>query len=114
MPATAPLTPSGITIQVKGIREFIVGTGGETLDPVVTTNTTAADPTGNPNFNAENLEAANGQFWGVMGLTLNQSGYAWNFESALKDPAQTTGPASFSDQGSVGTCHGSASTRSNR
>jgi hypothetical protein len=49
-----------------------------------------------------------------MGLTLNQNGYAWDFESALKDPAQTTGPASYSDQGSVGSCHGAASTRFNR
>ena len=81
-----------------------MGTGGETLDTVATTGT-SSDPTGNSNFNAENLEAASGEFWGVMGLTLNQNGYAWDFESALKDPAQTTGPASYSDKG-VGTCHG--------
>ena len=107
MPATAPLTPSEITIQGTGIREFIVGTGGETLDPVVTTDTTAADPSGNPNFNAQNLEAATGDFWGVMALTLNPNGYTWDFESALKDPAQTTGPATYSDKG-FGTCHGPA------
>jgi len=102
-----PLDPSGKYDPKKGIREFIVGTGGETLDTVVTTDTTSADPSGNPNFNAANLEAASGEFWGVMGLTLNQNGYAWDFESALKDPAQTTGPASYSDKG-VGTCHGPA------
>ncbi len=102
-----PLDPSGNYDPKKGIREFIVGTGGETLDPIVTTDTTAADPSGNPNFNAENLEAGSGEFWGVMGLTLNPNGYAWDFESALKDPAQTTGPASYSDKG-VGTCHGPA------
>jgi acid phosphatase type 7 len=100
-----PLDPSGNYDPRKGIREFIVGTGGETLDAVVTTNTTTADPTGNKNFNAENLEAATGEFWGVMGLTLEPNGYRWDFESALKDPAQTTGPASYSDKG-VGTCHG--------
>jgi hypothetical protein len=100
-----PLDPSGNYDPKKGIREFIVGTGGETLDAVVTTDTTTADPSGNPNFNAENLEAATGQFWGVMGLTLNQNGYAWDFESALKDPAQPTGPATYSDKG-VGYCHG--------
>ena len=32
-----PLDPSGNYDPRKGIREFIVGTGGETLDPVVTT-----------------------------------------------------------------------------
>ncbi len=100
-----PLDPSGHYDPKKGIREFVVGTGGETLDPVVTTNTTTADPSGNPNFNAENLEAGTGQFWGVMGLTLNEHGYAWDFESALKDPAQPTGPVTFSDKG-VGACHG--------
>ena len=101
-----PLDPSGNYDPKKGIREFVVGTGGETLDPIVTTDTTAADPTGNPNFNAENLEKGTGQFWGVMALTLNEHGYAWDFESALKDPAQaSTGPATFSDKG-VGTCHG--------
>ena len=94
-----PLDPSGNYDPKKGIREFIVGTGGETLDPVVTTNTTTADPSGNPNFNAENLEAATGELWGVMGLTLNQNGYAWDFESALKDPAQTTGSGFLQRQG---------------
>jgi hypothetical protein len=100
-----PLDPSGNSDPRKGIREFIVGTGGETLDAVVTTNTTTADPSGNPNFNAENIEAATGQFWGVMRLTLNENGYAWDFESALKDPAQPTGPATYSDKG-VSSCHG--------
>lgn len=71
----------------------------------VTTDTTAADPSGNPNFNAENLEAASGEFWGVMGLTLDPNGYKWDFDSVLKDPAQTTGPATYSDKG-VGVCHG--------
>jgi acid phosphatase type 7 len=99
-----PLDPSGNSDPKKGIREFIVGTGGETLDAVVLTGT-ASDPSGNPNFNTENLEASSGQFWGVMALTLHEHGYAWDFESALKDPAQPTGPDSFSDKG-VGTCHG--------
>ena len=102
-----PLDPSGNYDPGKGIREFIVGTGGETLDPVATTGT-ASDPSGNQNFNAENLEAASGQYWGVMGLTLKENGYAWNYQSALKDPVQKTGPGSFSDQG-FGTCHGRAS-----
>jgi hypothetical protein len=107
-----PLDPSGKYDPKNGIREFVVGTGGETLDPVVTTTVTSGsgetnmeDPTGNPNFNAENLEAGTGEFWGVMGLTLNENGYTWDFESALKDPAQTTGPATFSDKG-FGACHG--------
>jgi acid phosphatase type 7 len=99
-----PLDPNGNYDARKGIREFIVGTGGETLDTVAQTGT-ASDPKGNNSFNQENLEAASGEFWGVMGLTLNQNGYAWDFESALKDPAQTAGGPSYSDKG-VGSCHG--------
>jgi acid phosphatase type 7 len=103
-----PLDPSGNYDPKKGLREFIVGTGGETLDAVVTTNTTAADPSGNPNFNAENLEAATGDYWGVMALTLNQDGYAWDFESALEAPlAGAPASPTYSDKG-VGRCHGPA------
>ncbi len=102
-----PLDPSGIYDPQNGIREIIVGTGGETLDPVVTTNTTSADPTGNPNFNALNLEAGStGNFWGVMALTLEPNGYKWYFQSALQAPIAPAGtPAAFTDTGS-GTCHG--------
>jgi acid phosphatase type 7 len=99
-----PLNASGIYDPKKGIREFIVGTGGETLDTVATTGT-ASDPSGNNNFNTENLQAATGAYWGVMALTLDQNGYQWDFESVLKDPAQASAPASYSDKG-VGTCHG--------
>ena len=99
-----PLDASGNYDPKKGIREFIIGTGGETLDAVAMTGT-ASNPGGQANFNSVNLEASSGEFWGVMGLTLNQDGYAWDFESALKDPAQTTGGPHYSDMG-VGTCHG--------
>ena len=90
----------------NGIREFIVGTGGETLDTVDETPTSKTDY--DAIFNQQNLEAATGEFWGVMSLTLNQGSYAWDYESALKDPAQTTGPATYSDKGSA-TCHGRSS-----
>jgi hypothetical protein len=109
-----PLDPSGNYDPFRGIREFIVGTGGETLDPVVTATVTSGasetnleDPEGRTNFNALNLEAgATGDYWGVMALTLNQTGYAWDFESALEAPlaGAPTSPT-FSDKG-VGTCHG--------
>jgi hypothetical protein len=92
-----PLDPLGNSDPKKGIREFIVGTGGETLDKVVTTGQDAGAV-----FNAANLEASTGNYWGVMGLTLDRKGYKWDFESALAGPAATA--ASFSDKG-VGTCH---------
>jgi hypothetical protein len=69
------------------------------------------------NFNANNLEAYSGDYWGVMALTLNPTGYSWDFESALAGPTALfagngpTVPAptatGYSDQGSA-TCHGNA------
>ena len=40
-----PLDPSGNSDPRKGIREFIVGTGGETLDPVVTADAASRNRT---------------------------------------------------------------------
>jgi acid phosphatase type 7 len=116
-----PLDPNGNYDPNRGLREFIVGTGGETLDTVVTTTVTSGanetnmeDPTGNPNFNAENLEAnSTGYYWGVMALTLNPNGYAWVFNSALEAPlAGAPASTTFKDQG-VGTCHGGQSRGAN-
>ena len=93
-----PLDPSGNYDPKRGIREFIVGTGGETLDPVVTTGTDAG-----ATFNAANLEASTGNYWGVMALTLDPNGYKWDFESALELPGAPVG--TYSDKGSA-MCHG--------
>jgi hypothetical protein len=88
----------------KGIREFIVGTGGETLDTVVSAPTSTTDWDGI--FNQKNLEAATGNYWGVMALTLDPHGYKWDYESALEFPGAPAGtPATYSDKGSA-TCHG--------
>ena len=109
-----PLDPSGNSDPRRGIREFIVGTGGETLDPVVTTTMTSGtgetnmeDPEGRTNFNALNLEAGStGNYWGVMALTLGSNGYKWDFESALEAPlAGAPASPTFSDTGSA-VCHG--------
>jgi hypothetical protein len=120
-----PLDPNGTPDPRRGIREFIVGSGGETLDPIVLTAVTAAqatsansatnqeDPSGNVNFNAQNLQAYTGDFWGVMALKLRPFGYEWDFESALAGPvAAANGPTfpapaangGYSDKGS-GSCH---------
>ena len=123
-----PLDPNGTPDSRWGIREFIVGSGGETLDPIALTPVTSIqattanpetnqeDPSGNVNFNAQNLQAYTGDYWGVLGLTLYLNGYAWDYESALAGPAQllsTNGPTfpapaangRYSDKG-IGTCHG--------
>jgi hypothetical protein len=90
----APMDPNGKSDPKKGIREFIVGTGGESLDTLITTPSTP------------NVEASSDQFYGTMKLTLNHNSYSWDFESALKSPSAPAGtPATYSDTGS-GKCHG--------
>lgn len=84
----APMDPTGAADARHGIREFIVGTGGESLDPVAA--------------NVPNLQAATGDYYGVMGLTLGHSGYTWNFQSSLKSNTASAGlPATYSDTGSA-------------
>jgi acid phosphatase type 7 len=114
-----PLNPSGNFDPHRGITEFIVGTGGETLDPVVTTTVTSGsgetnmeDPSGNTNFNAQNLVAATGDYWGVMALTLHPNGYAWHYQSALQGPVNngqwpSVAPTGTYTDNGVGACHGS-------
>jgi hypothetical protein len=97
-----PLDPFGNYDPHRGIREFIVGTGGETLDAVSTTGT-SSNPGGDNQFNTNNLEAYTGNYWGVMALTLDPHGYKWDFEPALELPGAAAGP--YSDKG-IGTCRG--------
>lgn len=95
----APMDPSGRADPRHGVREFIVGTGGESLDQPVT------------NANTPNLQAATGDYYGAMALTLGRDGYTWDYESAMKDPgADPSLPASYSDSGSA-RCHGPAGRR---
>jgi acid phosphatase type 7 len=113
-----PLDPSGNSDPQHGIREFIVGTGGETLDPVVATavasgsgETNMEDPSGNVNFNTQNLQAATGDYWGVMALRLNHNGYAWNYQSAAQGPVNNgqfpaVAPSGSYNDAGVGSCHG--------
>ena len=78
----APQTAGGAADPARGIREFIVGTGGREFH-------TTLDPTAN-------LEVANASTWGVLRLTLRNSGYDWKF---LPIAGQT-----FTDSGSQA-CH---------
>jgi hypothetical protein len=96
-----PLDPAGHADAKRGLREFIVGTGGETLDAVSMTGT-SSNAGGDNLFNTNNIESSTGNFWGVMGLTLDKHGYSWDFESALPIPG---GAGTFSDKGSA-SCHG--------
>ncbi len=90
----APMDPAGKPDPKKGIREFIIGTGGESLDTIVT------------NANTPNLQASSDQYYGVMALTLDHNSYNWNFRSSLKSPtAPANLPPVYSDTGSD-RCHG--------
>jgi chitodextrinase len=82
----APQTPTGTVDQQRGIREFIVGSGGANHTSFVTT--------------AANSEVRNATTFGVLKLTLHPSSYDWNF---VPIQGQT-----FTDSGTTA-CHGTSS-----
>ncbi len=79
----APQTPTGMADPTRGIREFVVGTGGESH----------YNDEGTP---LPNSEVFNGTTYGVLKLTLSAGSYTWEF-------VPVAGGA-FTDSGS-GTCH---------
>jgi len=88
----APMNPGGEADPRHGIREFIVGTGGESLDETI-----PATP---------NLQASADQYYGAMKLTLRPGGYGWDYESAMLSPEAPQGtPATYGDAGSA-RCNG--------
>jgi hypothetical protein len=62
----APQTPSGTVDTAKGLRQFIVGTGGKSHHALSSTP-------------PPNAEARNNTTYGVLKLTLRQGSYAWSF-----------------------------------
>jgi chitodextrinase len=82
----APQTPSGTLDTTRGIREFIVGTGGANHTSIVSV--------------APNSELRNADTFGVMKLTLHPTSYDWDF---VPDAGKT-----FTDSGSTA-CHGATS-----
>jgi hypothetical protein len=60
-----PQTPGAIADPERGIREFVVGTGGNSLYPFLKTQS--------------NSEVRNNQTYGVLKLTLHPKGYDWQF-----------------------------------
>jgi len=78
----APQTPSGVADLHRGIREFVVGTGGSSLGPWGTL--------------MPNSEARDDKTFGILKLTLYPSSYDWQF---IGVPGST-----FTDSGSSA-CH---------
>ena len=79
----APQTPAGVPDSARGIREFVVGTGGRNHYPI------REKP-------ASNSEVRNDDTFGVLALTLHSASYDWRFVAVAG--------ARFSDAGS-GVCH---------
>ena len=79
----APQDPNSVADPVRGIREFIVGTGG-------------ADFSSTPSTVAPNSEVLKSKRFGVLRLTLASGGYSWRFAADPTTP--------FTDSGS-GACH---------
>ncbi len=78
-----PQTPVGVVDEAKGIRQFIVGTGGASH------SNTPAKPA--------NVAVQDKTTFGVLELTLGTGSYSWNFK---KDGAS----GSFTDSGTT-SCH---------
>jgi acid phosphatase type 7 len=76
-----PMTPTGVPDSDKGIREFNVGTGGESTEDMVAV--------------ADHSEVRSNAF-GVLKLTLDADSYSWEFVPVT--------PGQFTDSGS-GSCH---------
>ena len=79
----APQTPAGVSDPTKGIREFVVGTGGASH----------YNDEGSP---LPNSEVFDGTTFGVLKLTLGSGSYSWEFVPVAGQ--------SFTDSGS-GACH---------
>jgi hypothetical protein len=78
----APQTPAGTADNARGIREFIVGTGGRSFHSFSTTEKTS--------------QVRNNTTFGVLKLTLRPTGYDWQF---VPEAGKT-----FTDSGSTA-CH---------
>src|ERR1051325_6536867 len=61
----APQTPAGVADPAKGLREFMMGAGGQSLQ--------------NPGGAKPNSEVRNGKTYGVLKLALDAGSYAWQF-----------------------------------
>jgi hypothetical protein len=60
-----PLNPAGVLDEARGIRNFVVGTGGVELRPPAAVSSKAA--------------VVIGDAWGILDLDLGPTDYAWRF-----------------------------------
>jgi hypothetical protein len=81
----APQNPNGVADPARGIREFVVGTGGKNHSDV--------------GQSAANSQVREEDTFGVLKLTLHPTSYSWQF---VPEAGQT-----FTDSG-TGNCHNPA------
>lgn len=84
----APQRSDGTADPARGIREFVVGTGGESQFPLSNSG------------RVTNLETGTSDTFGVLDLHLNPDSYSWQFV-----PAQAAGNGTYTDSG-TSSCHG--------
>lgn len=87
----APQSPTGVFDPLRGIRQFVVGTGGAGLRSFVTTR--------------PNSEVRNSNTHGVLRFVLSDGGYSWNFVPVAGKTFTDAGSASCvngTNQGPVG------------
>ena len=75
----APQNPNGISDAARGIREFVVGTGGKNHRPIL--------------LSKPNSEARNADAFGVLKLTLWPGRYEWQFVAEAGKTFTDTGSA---------------------
>jgi hypothetical protein len=80
--------PQGVKDAAQGFRQFLVGTGGRSLDAIITPAASTTDP-----ISPVEAQAA---AHGVLKLTLDASSYSWQFIP--------TTPGGFTDSGTTN-CH---------
>jgi hypothetical protein len=83
----APQTPSGVADAERGIREFVVGTGGYSLNSFKTT--------------VANSQERNANAYGVLKLTLHPSSYDWKFVPVAGQTYTDSGSDSCSPGGTT-------------
>jgi Bacterial Ig-like domain/Calcineurin-like phosphoesterase len=83
----APQTPSGVADLGQGIREFVVGTGGKSLNTFDST--------------VRNSEVRDASSNGVLKLTLHPSSYDWQFVTAPNATIADTGSTSCDPAGTT-------------
>lgn len=89
-----PQDPSGAVDTKRGLRQFIIGTGGEDLDTLAP----AAD------LKTAHVVTGEDTAYGAMKLQLAQHGYHWSFEPSYAPSSAPTSAMDYADAGSA-RCH---------